>query len=59
MVSSVLMAQRLRLGALRHKPGFFLGQLADNGPRQIDNRLLRRPDLHNLLDLGYLTVTLD
>jgi putative restriction endonuclease len=32
---------------------------ADNGPHQIDNGLLLRSDLHNLFDLGYLTVTLD
>jgi putative restriction endonuclease len=32
---------------------------AENGPHQIDNGLLLRSDLHNLFDLGYLTVTLD
>lgn len=30
-----------------------------NGPHQISNGLLLRSDLHNLFDLGYLTVTLD
>jgi len=32
---------------------------AKNGPHQINNGLLLRSDLHNLFDLGYLTVTLD
>lgn len=32
---------------------------AENGPHQIDNGLLLRSDLHNLFDLGYLTVTFD
>jgi len=30
-----------------------------NGPHEIRNGLLLRSDLHNLFDLGYLTVTLD
>jgi putative restriction endonuclease len=32
---------------------------AKNGPHEIRNGLLLRSDLHNLFDLGYLTVTLD
>ena len=32
---------------------------AENGPHEINNGLLLRSDLHNLFDLGYLTVTLD
>lgn len=32
---------------------------ADNGPHRIDNGLLLRSDLHNLFDLGYLTITPD
>ncbi len=32
---------------------------AKNGPHQISNGLLLRSDLHNLFDLGYLTVNLD
>jgi putative restriction endonuclease len=32
---------------------------ADFGPHQVNNGLLLRSDLHNLFDLGYLTVTLD
>lgn len=32
---------------------------ADDGPHEISNGLLLRSDLHNLFDLGYLTVTLD
>lgn len=30
-----------------------------NGPHEVRNGLLLRSDLHNLFDLGYLTVTLD
>jgi putative restriction endonuclease len=32
---------------------------AKSGPHEIRNGLLLRSDLHNLFDLGYLTVTLD
>jgi putative restriction endonuclease len=32
---------------------------AKNGPHEIRNGILLRSDLHNLFDLGYLTVTLD
>ena len=32
---------------------------ADLGPHQVNNGLLLRSDLHNLFDLGYLTVTHD
>lgn len=32
---------------------------AENGPHEITNGILLRSDLHNLFDLGYLTVTLD
>jgi len=32
---------------------------AENGPHEINNGLLLRSDLHNLFDLGYLTVTLE
>lgn len=32
---------------------------AENGPHEVSNGLLLRSDLHNLFDLGYLTVTLD
>jgi putative restriction endonuclease len=32
---------------------------AENGPHEVNNGLLLRSDLHNLFDLGYLTVTLD
>jgi putative restriction endonuclease len=32
---------------------------AKNGPHEVRNGLLLRSDLHNLFDLGYLTVTLD
>lgn len=32
---------------------------AKNGPHDVRNGLLLRSDLHNLFDLGYLTVTLD
>lgn len=32
---------------------------SDLGPHQVNNGLLLRSDLHNLFDLGYLTVTLD
>ncbi len=32
---------------------------AKNGPHEIRNGLLLRSDLHNLFDLGYLTVTFD
>jgi putative restriction endonuclease len=32
---------------------------AESGPHEINNGLLLRSDLHNLFDLGYLTVTFD
>jgi putative restriction endonuclease len=32
---------------------------AKNGPHEVSNGLLLRSDLHNLFDLGYLTVSLD
>jgi putative restriction endonuclease len=32
---------------------------AKNGPHEVCNGLLLRSDLHNLFDLGYLTITLD
>jgi putative restriction endonuclease len=32
---------------------------AENGPHRIDNGILLRSDLHNLFDLGYLTVSFD
>jgi putative restriction endonuclease len=32
---------------------------AENGPHRIDNGILLRSDLHNLFDLGYLTISPD
>jgi putative restriction endonuclease len=32
---------------------------ADDGPHHVSNGLLLRSDLHQLFDLGYLTITLD
>lgn len=32
---------------------------AEDGPHEVSNGLLLRADLHNLFDLGYLTVTVD
>lgn len=32
---------------------------SEDGPHEINNGILLRSDLHNLFDLGYLTVTLD
>lgn len=32
---------------------------AEAGPHRIDNGILLRSDLHNLFDLGYMTISLD
>lgn len=32
---------------------------SESGPHRIDNGILLRSDLHNLFDLGYMTITLD
>jgi putative restriction endonuclease len=55
-------ARRCAITGERTLPALEAGHIrpyAKNGPHEIRNGLLLRSDLHNLFDLGYLTVTLD
>jgi putative restriction endonuclease len=55
-------ARRCAITGERTLPALEAGHIrpyAKNGPHEIRNGLLLRSDLHNLFDLGYLTVTVD
>jgi putative restriction endonuclease len=55
-------ARRCAITGERTLPALEAGHIkpyAKSGPHEIRNGLLLRSDLHNLFDLGYLTVTLD
>jgi putative restriction endonuclease len=55
-------SRRCAITGEKTRPALEAGHIrpyAKNGPHEIRNGILLRSDLHNLFDLGYLTVTLD